>query len=273
MNRSCLKIISAVMILLNLFVRNVQADIGPKPSVTLFIDGVDENKTYYVTLLARQEHFGPWSRIESEGNAEESEDFRIFAAYQDPDGFFFAGQHSLLENGTYTWSYYPPDVFKIAIYCLEDKTLLVSDIYERTAFDSCFRVSYDKSGLQVAEEDHLGRSILSGFLRAAATILIELFLAYLFGYRKKKQVLIIVITNLITQLFLNLFLVLCDYYGGLLVWLLMFFLGELIVIIIEEIVYMLGFKGVKKGWLFFYGLLANLLSAALTFILEINQLV
>ena len=129
------------------------------------------------------------------------------------------------------------------------------------------------SSLSVVEEDRFGTVLLHGLLRAFITIAVELGLAFLFGYREKKQLIIIVITNLITQLILNIFLSSSIYYGGTLVWMTMFILGELLVVIIEEIVYMISFRKRGKGKAFLYALLANFLSAILTFFTTLYTLV
>ena len=262
MKKKFLLLCITALLLSNLFPALVQADMGPKPSVTLFFDGLEETKTYYVTLLSQEEQIGPWSAGD---NGKEDEISRFFSEYEDADGFYYLNYHEQVKDNEFSWTYYPPNVFKIAVYCPEDSSFLVSEIIEKEAFEAYYRVSYSSSVLEVKEESHMERDLLHGLLRAFITIVVELALAVLFGYREKKQILIILFTNLFTQVVLNLFLSLTNYYMGLLAWVMMFFVGELAVLAIEELIYMLSFRKVKKGKLFLYALLANFLSALLSF--------
>ncbi|MBQ1287305.1 MAG: hypothetical protein IIY22_01975, partial [Erysipelotrichaceae bacterium] len=68
-----------------------------------------------------------------------------------------------------------------------------------------------------------------------------------------------------SQTALNVFLMLGDYFGGMLVWMILFPIGEIAVIVLEMILYIALLRKEKKGKLIFYVFLANLLTAALTF--------
>ena len=198
----------AVFCFLSLFTRPVFADVGPKPSVTVIVENAPD-KSYYVTLLAKK-GYGPWQQVtDMEGmpvnSEEESKAAQMFLEYEDKDGFFLLNNMSSDMKGKnqFTWSYYPPEEFKIAICCPQDGTIYVSEALEREAFYSYFRVTYGDSSLHAIEESHLGRSFLNSLLRVAVTIVVELFLAWIFGYRQKKEVLTIAIVNVITQMILN----------------------------------------------------------------------
>ena len=260
------------ILLISLFPQVLSADVGPKPSVTVTIEGTPEAKTYYVTLLSEKEDYGPWHKISEEAeDGSSDEGFAYFANYQDKDGYCFQGQYEKLSgDGEFHWGYYPPERFKIAIYCPEDDVLYLSDPYEREEFNSYFTVQYGTSPLEVKVESHLGRDILNGLLRALATIAVEMALAYLFAFRSRSQLITIFITNMITQIFLNVFLAVTDAYGGLLVWMMMFVVGELAVLAIEELVYLVSFKKEKKWKVFLYTLLANFLTAVLTMVTTIR---
>ena len=256
--------------MISLFPQTLSADVGPKPSVTVTVEGAPEGKVYYMTLLSGKEMYGPWNKVSSDDSSFPDEGYEYFAKYQDIDGYCFQGQYQKMKGaGQFSWSYYPPERFKIAIYCPEDDAFYLSETYEREEFNSYFTVQYGTSPLEVKVESHLGRDILNGLLRALATIVVEMALAYLFAYRSRSQLIIIFVTNMITQIFLNVFLAVTDAYGGLLVWMMMFVVGELAVLAIEELVYLLSFKKEKKGKVFLYALLANFLTAVLTFVTTI----
>ena len=100
-------------------------------------------------------------------------------------------------------------------------------------------------------------------LRVVLTILIELVIGLIFGYRSSKERKTIIITNLITQILLNLAILLFDYYMGLLVWIFIFPILEIVVTIIEAIVYLVKFKDHKKFKTIIYSLIANLCTCLL----------
>ncbi|MBQ5444258.1 MAG: hypothetical protein IIU29_03645 [Erysipelotrichaceae bacterium] len=94
---------------------------------------------------------------------------------------------------------------------------------------------------------------------------VELAVAYLFGYRKKRHIITILIVNLITQILLGVVMMLADHYGGLLTWMIFFPIAEIAVIVLEMVLYQILIRNEKRGKLILYAILANLLTAALTF--------
>ena len=270
MKKKCV-FLTVIFCFLSLFARPVFADVGPKPSVTIIVENAPD-KSYFVTLLAKSS-YGPWQHVtEIEGmpvgSKEEEAAAKLFLAYEDSDGYSLLNHMSsdLKGRDEFSWTYYPPEEFKVAICVPEDGTIYVSEALEREAFYSYFRVTYGSDPLQAQEESHLGRVFLGSLLRVAVTIIIELFIAYLFGFREKKHIMTITIVNFITQMILNAILVFFDYYGGSMMWLIMFPIGEFVVFIVELIVYLFTIGKGKKGKAFLYTLLANLASAAFTFL-------
>ena len=269
MKKKCV-FLTVIFCFLSLFARPVFADVGPKPSVTIIVENAPD-KSYFVTLLAKSS-YGPWQQVtDIEGmpadNEEERKAAQLFLDYEDSDGYFLLNNMSgdLMGKNEFSWTYYPPEEFKIAICCPQDGSVYVSEALERDAFYSYFHVTYGSNPLPAFEESHLGKVFLESLLRVAVTIIVELFLAYLFGYREKKQLLTITVVNVITQMILNAFLVFSDYFGGGLMWMIMFPLGEVIVFIIELIIYLFTIGKEGKGKAFLYTLLANAASAAFTF--------
>ena len=97
-----------------------------------------------------------------------------------------------------------------------------------------------------------------------ATFLIEILIALIFGYRSRRELKIILITNAVTQVLLNSVMSVLDYTSGGLVWLFILPLLEIAVFIVEAIVYAISLKTPEKGRAraVFYALAANLTSAA-----------
>lgn len=261
----------SVFLLNGLFICDIHADMGPKPSVTVYVDE-DIKGPYFVTLLGNKEPYGPWSKVEAGESPKDAslkdQAFAAFSRYEDMDGYMFLGNMSdeLTGTGSFAWTYYPPEEFRIAVYDAGSETILTSVPVQRTAFNSYFHVHIENGVLEVKEESHLGKELFKAVLRALLTVVVELALAYLFSYREKKQIISILLVNLITQLLLGVFLMLIDYHGGMLTWMILFPIGELAVIVLEMVLYLILFRQVKRGKLILYTIVANLLTAALTFV-------
>lgn len=197
----------------------VFADMGPKFSVEIRVDGLGE-RSCYATLLSRERSTGPASAwdgssepeyyelgLESGGRREEAAAaFYAFGGYQDPDGYFFLARVFPLEAGSLVWGYYPPDSFKLLLYFPDSGELLAGEKLERYAFSSDYRVALNPDGSLGRFEKTNGplRQIPSFLLRVAVCILIELAMALPFGFLNRYCVPLLIRTNLWTQLGLNL---------------------------------------------------------------------
>lgn len=272
----------------------VHADTGPKPSVIVEIEGI-EDEIYYVTLLSEKESTGPWS---AGGGYEEwyenEEVWEKFNTYVDTDGFYFLGCYeNCTEANKFAWTYYPPATFKILIYFPETDRFIVSGIYERYAFDSYFTMKVSGEGINEAtqgngigdagdivdenainadrDEINVSKSYdytwesISLVCRILITILIEMAIALIFGFRNKKQLLVIMGVNILTQTILNIVLNLANYYSGSYAFVFHYIWIELLVFVIEGIVYTAVLHRMvsetqKKGKTWGYAFCANVFS-------------
>lgn len=67
------------------------ADTGPKPSVVVNFEGL-EQESYSVTLLSDKDSTGPWSKSNEYKTYYGNETiWEKFNTYPDPDGFYFLG--------------------------------------------------------------------------------------------------------------------------------------------------------------------------------------
>ena len=90
------------------------------------------------------------------------------------------------------------------------------------------------------------KNILNFCIRLIYTVLIEVLIALLFGYRGKKEILLITSVNIITQFGLNLFIGALDRSMPDHVWFALFPLVELIIIIAEAAIYACFLKSHTK---------------------------
>lgn len=283
-----------------LFPLTASADTGPKPSVKVSFKGLGD-ELCYATLLSKTESTGPasvWDGRDESARHNENEsysyselDYKIWKAfvdYEDSDGFYFLQLGwKINETKSLDWVYYPPEVFKILLYFPESNTFAVSRIYERYAFDSYFTVdmsdsriaavdrpeyaeetnSYNEIGITAEKSYNFKQEIISLAVRIALTVILETALALIFGYRNKKQLLLIFVVNAVTQLTLNISLNSVGLKSGYTEYIITYALLELAIFIAEAIIYSafldkLSGKPKKRALCVLYALCANACSLA-----------
>ena len=265
----------------------VQADIGPKPSVVIDFDGL-EGENYYVTLLSSVKSTGPYSALNDSNRGyaryqEDDEDYNIFlkfAEYKDMDGFYFLQFFKdCSQSQQFSWTYYPPQEFKILLYFPEiDRFVVSGERFERYAFDSYFTAKVSgldlSAGTGQAIEVAVKKSydytyeVLSLIARILLTIAIELGIALLFGFRGKRQFRFIDLVNSVTQIALNVALNIINYRSGQMAFVVFYVLLEIVVFVVEAVLYMSYLKKYSEkeipGWKpCVYALVANSASFAL----------
>lgn len=256
MRKKLLGLLSLIFCFAVLLPMPVFADVGPKPSVQLTIEGSIE-APYYVTLLSQKESTGPYY-LADKGDpipdylAKTDEDrttWQAFRDYQDADGFYFIEYvQKCDEENVFRWGYYPPQVFKVLIYLPESGEFLTSGINERYAFDSYFTVTASSDGnLTLQKSYDYTWEILSLLARIAATVVLELLVALLFKFRTKKLLFPIAGVNVFTQIVLNLLLNLFNYQSGSWAFVFHYIWMELIIIILEAIVFSIWLQKLENG--------------------------
>ncbi len=212
--------------LLSSFPVKASADTGPKPSVTVEFINIGDG-VCYATLLSDKAGNGPWiawdgtpkTEFYAVGENHETisgrvpyEIWKAFVDYRDEDGFYFLQFGDRVdETGELSWSYYPPEHFKILIYYAESGRFAVSGILHRHAFHARFRVDLANGAVEkmrVEKSVSWSDELPSFLFRLALTLVVELGIALLFSIREKEQLCFIAVVNIVTQLLLNLLLVL-----------------------------------------------------------------
>ena len=268
------KIILTVLLLMLPFVITVvHADMGPKPSTEITFKGLGEG-TYYVSIFGNDSRYGPNGPLITDivsgstsiyGNIEEykkhfsdypEEIIDRFIQYTEGEYCFWGHLYKVTsEDNKISWSYYAPDDFIVVVITPEGK-LIASEPMQRSVIAGYYKCTLDGDTLQIRSNYNWGRERLRLLVRVAATILIELLIALVFGYRDREAIAIIVRTNIITQLILNLGVSLINYLLGILGAYLIMIVMEIIVFIIEGVVYSRKLPG-KKGIAWIYALVAN----------------
>lgn len=255
------------------------ADMGPKPSTVIEIEGLGD-EVYYGTLLSKYKSTGPLSVMSESGLAlkqgeKDYEIWKAFVEYEDKDGYFFLPEITLCQGtDRFGWYYYPPSPFKILLYFPDYDTFVVSEVYEEYAFDSYYRIDLTGIDIKNAKLDivvtatrsyHYGGEIIGLLIRIALTLLIELKIARTMGYCEKKQFGFIVVVNVITQILLNVWLNMVEYHSGSLMLIITYAKLELWIFAIEAFLYamvlpIISEKGARRLPAVGYAFLANFMS-------------
>jgi len=280
-------VLAAVILFIALPI-SAKADTGPKPSVVVNFKNMGE-ELCYATLLSVGKSTGPhsaWDGIEGHENYAESEKeiWQAFVDYVDEDGYYFLQIFwKVSDKKSFTWGYYPPKTFKVLLYYPNTNEFAVSTVCEKYAFDSYYTIDMQGSNIgsiKYDEENSTDERLIAYrsynyfkegitlFIRACITIVIELLVAYLFAIRSKKEIIILLIVNVITQIALNGILFFVSYLNGPISFLLAYAMLEIVIFIAEGLVYwkfINKYADKKREWWYYllYSFVANVLSVVI----------
>lgn len=280
-------VLAAVILFIALPI-TAKADTGPKPSVVVNFKNMGE-ELCYATLLSVGKSTGPhsaWDGIEGHENYAESEKeiWQAFVDYVDEDGYYFLQIFwKVSDKKSFTWGYYPPKTFKVLLYYPNTNEFAVSTVCEKYAFDSYYTIDMqgaDIGSIKYDEENSTDERLIAYrsynyfkegitlFIRACITIVIELLVAYLFAIRSKKEIIILLIVNVITQIALNGILFFVSYLNGPISFLLAYAMLEIVIFIAEGLVYwkfINKYADKKREWWYYllYSFVANVLSVVI----------
>jgi len=267
---------------------SVKADMGPKPKTTIEIVGFDQpyvfdllyksNKEINVLseteVLERIENYYYLDYFPEELNGYvDDEGFHSYTLYRGIPNYIGFEEPNKFIAGYFS----PPDVFKIALV-LESGEIIVSEVVNKTLFDANFTFDLSDFSIEnatptiingrtvyqldnsVTEIIPVGKSILQFVITAIATILIEVFVLFVFRYKLFASYKLVVIVNLITQTLLYASMVIGYLGASLFGYLGVLIIGEIIVFTIEIIAYLKLLKEQSKPLAVSYAILANIIS-------------
>lgn len=262
--KKVLLIISITLIIFISMSIPVQADVGPKPKTIINIAGIEGE---YVAAFASKEAYGPnfdyqfWC-----DNYKDSEynyiKYNPIMEYSDGDGFKWITTYYKCEGDSEIgFYYYRPNIFKLVIY-KDDKLYKVTDEIECYAFTSKYEINFNANNqtIKIKNTYPYFKEVLLFILRISITLAIEIGLFIIFRLYTKRNILVVGITNIITQVLLNIILNLELYFKGSLSTILLYILLEVIILIIEPIIYIIFTRNKNKFLVLLYGILANILS-------------
>ena len=243
-----------------------KADIGPKPSIDIKIDNL-KTKNYLIDLFVYDKEGKAFSS-EKDYNGEGLTKEQITKLYElNYDGWISESTrwNSYLlfadcagnKDHSHHFSYFgTPTKYKIVIINNDTDEIKISDEIVRKDFNSSITIDY-KTMDTISKKNN--NAIAKSLIALILTIIVEVLIAHLFktGYYK-----IITITNLITNLCLQIFLLIMANK-----LLLAFIIGEVIVIVCELLIYLYRFKDLSKFKIALYTLCANIVTIIISILL------
>lgn len=249
----------------------VHADMGPKPASYITIKGIEGD---YVACFAAKNASGP--NMDYERWLEYPyypKEYNKIMEYKDDEGFKWITQYYFChDESEIKFTYYCPDIYKIVIY-QNDELYMATEALEMYAYATYYEIDFSTGTINTPKDikvtntyDYKGETI-SLLFRIVATLVIEIGVFYLFGLYTKRNLNVVFIVNLITQIFLNVAVNVMNYNSGIISAILLLFTLEFIILIIESIAYRILLKDKNRFLIFIYPIIANLLSFGLGFVI------
>ena len=256
----------------------VFADLGPKPKTTIILENAPE-EAYYLDLLIPDENHTPYSNL-YEGEAQF--DAKMLAMLKESP---VKGWHAALTVGTpvplfgtltgerdgtsatHRFSYFGvPDTYRIFIVTKSGERYL-SDIVHKTVFQETVTAtitsgSITVSSISLGEIDVTAKSpvatcLLQFLATFLPTLLIEFLVFLLFRIPWKRNLPLILVTNLVTQGALMALMTFRMTTGGILDAYFLFVPLEIVIFLAEATVYAVAMRETTRRRAVLYGLLAN----------------
>lgn len=263
----------------------LRADMGPKSSLEINIIGVDEPYTFELLF------FGTLPDALDRDNI--YQDRVNYVTYEFPEmikdfndeGYIstvlYRGRPTFqkkLSAHSFIYTYVPPKTFKLLIL-FNDGTYLTSNVETTKLFDS--KITWDLTNVNksisqtnvgvVNENLPIARFSYDLSLRIILTIGIEIVILYAFAYRLKKSYHLILLTNIVTQITLTLFMFSMRYfYQPFFGEIFVLVIGEIIIFTLESFIYMKWLTEKPRKFALIYALLANFASLAVGILLMIS---
>lgn len=263
------KIIGFVVVFIGIciiYTNNVYADMGPKPSITITLKNVKSND-YDIDLLVK--NLNDETEMFRKGTKELTELKEKLYNYNEDGWKAMAIRSTILwksrskeNNNVWKFTYLGvPNDFKVIIV-YKDGTISVSKEIHKNSFD--YDITIDANNMEVTENSISDiRRIIT--IPLITTILCELIIALFFVSKKTMNIITIIITNILTNIPLQIILL---FWGevSIVLYLISFVILECTVIFIERMIYLKYIKETPKDKIKKYVILSNIISGLLTFV-------
>jgi hypothetical protein len=265
---------------------SVQADMGPKPSLTIEVIGITEE--YYFDVLVdvdptdEEEPYDYYTDFpDALRNYQDEDGFSSYSLYDVPASVKQTENNN--QSQTYELNYIAPNEFKMVIVMKDSNIIIKTDVLNAKAFETDIKWDLSNVDLTKAQSGDIGiisgningyqtffesvgyKTAINSFIRLLVTIIVEVAILLAFNIKTKKAITLVVIVNAITNLFIGTLLISIYLTSGALAFVFMTIVLELVVLLFELVVYSVKLKEISMIKIVLYTILAN----AVTFILGI----
>lgn len=230
------------------------ADIGPKPSIIIKFEHIPDCGCFAAILTPYSGDAFSEDELYIQADLTDNSKSKVckaFYNYWDEEGYKLQNPIGLIcqeDDSFVIRSYWGiPRDFKILLYVEKDDRFMVSEPVSISQFSSKYTVDFsntDNGFLIVAECYDKLIDMISWLIRLISTIVIEILVALLFGFARKKQLMSIAFINIITQIYLNIALSMSVSIMGETSFVINYLLSEIFVTIAEVIYYRIS----KNMW-------------------------
>ena len=253
-----LRAVPCLLLCLILLVGTASADTGPKPAVTITVINAPEG-VYYLDLLQQDDPglLEGLERWEDEGWYPAL----IHGTYPPLFGELVPG-----EDGTHHFTYFGlPETFRIAVSSASGAQA-TAEPFTRTVFYTHLTYDWESNSITAATSP-TGFYALQFLSTLIPTLVAEGILLWLFGFRTKRDWLVFLLVNLVTQAALHILVgsaILSV--GAHYLYYLMLLPVEVLILLVEAIAYRFLLRDQKPGRRVGYAICANLASYAAGFL-------
>lgn len=260
-------VLLVVLLNLSLFCISAYADIGPKPSIKIIAKNMPDEICYMDLLI----NYSDNSYMFIDDLSKYDENMLKTLKEYSVEGWrpalvtgtrvpIFGDIICDVQNGKSEMNYGylgVPDYFKI-IVVTKSNQVIVSNAIDRKAFQSTVYFDFESGN---AYEKSLVLSYIFQFFKTfIPTILIELLILLIFRFNIRKNLKPFILINLFTQALLTLVVIGYTLFKGTLSALFAYVLFEIVIIIIESILFSKYLSGYNKLRKVLYAIVANIVS-------------
>ncbi|MBO4637256.1 MAG: hypothetical protein J5685_08950 [Clostridiales bacterium] len=261
-------LITVMTVIMSIF-GTLSANSLPEPAFHLSVQKAPKDREYFV-ILFHEENSGYMENYYIAAENDEDRDAlssldSFLAEYEDPDGLRPTITRTV-NRGDSRIAYYgtinPGGSLKIVIYFPDNGEYRVSDIFTVMGRHDEYRIDLSAGGDHLTVENYNDgfmkrRMSVVMLCNLVFTLIIETCIAKFFGYKTKKEIVTVFLTNLVTNVTANVIMLIFIKY-----FLILFLLLEASVLALEFAVYNMVFpKERKRKTLFGYVFVANAFSA------------
>ena len=244
----------------------VKADMGPKPSITIKLVNMDTTD-YLIDLLVYDTKDSEYMK-EADYRGGDLTNNEIKKLHKiNYNNWISASTRRLIFSDCkgnnkfkHVFSYLGvPKTYKIVIINNKNGNMRVSKTFHRTELNS--NIELNVKSMKIIKRIELGTTLKTILIALIITLVVEIIIAYLM---RIKQIKIIIIVNLLTNIILQLLLCVTPFS-----YLTSFLVLELFVILSEYLLYRKYLNNINNKKILVYTIVANVISLSLTIILPI----